>query len=269
MKRKQNMRALIAFLTLFLFITSCSSQLDSIEVSDQAQTDLEPSPEPSVVDRYYLENFQDSLKTKSIGSVSRGSLQNGTLIPFSGSNFMYFDTASYLSGRAFTNHLVAQTVINTFKTFELNGEKRKFSIMEFSNEHGGKMFPHRTHQNGMSVDMMMPLMKDGKPYYDLDDLGAMHYLLEFNKEGQYINDTTISIDFEMVANEINQMRIEAEKLGLKITKVIFNTDLRDELFATTHGQLFATNGPYITRNLEPVINDLHDDHFHVDFEIIR
>jgi penicillin-insensitive murein endopeptidase len=174
-----------------------------------------------------------------------------------------------LSGRAFTHHLVAQTVINTFKTFESNGEKRKFSIMEFYNEHGGKMFPHRTHQNGMSVDMMMPLMKDGAPYYDLDDLGAMHYLLEFNKEGQYINDTAISIDFEMVANEINQMRIEAEKLGLKITKVIFNTDLRDELFNTTQGKLFASNGPYVTRNLERVINELHDDHFHVDFEIVR
>ena len=268
MKRKLNMRSIIAFLTLFLFITSCSSQLDKTVVSVQVQTGPEPSPEASVVDRYYLNNFQDSLKTKSIGSVSRGSLQNGTLIPFSGSNFMYFDTASYLSGRAFTHQLVAQTVINTFKTFELNGEKRKFSIMEFSNEHGGKMFPHRTHQNGMSADMMMPLQKRGKPDYGLDDLGAMHYLLEFNKEGQYINDTAISIDFEMVANEINQMHIEAEKLGLTITKVIFNTNLRDELFATTHGQFFAANGPYITRNLEPVINDLHDDHFHVDFEII-
>jgi penicillin-insensitive murein endopeptidase len=131
------------------------------------------------------------------------------------------------------------------------------------------MFPHRTHQNGMSVDMMMPLMKDGQPYYDLDDLGAMHYLLEFNKEGQYINDTSISIDFEMVANEINQMRVEAEKLGLKITKVIFNTDLRDELLGTTQGKLFASNGPYVTLSLERVINELHDDHFHVDFEIIH
>ena len=96
MKRKLNMRSITAFLTLFLFITSCSSQLDKTVVSVQVQTGPEPSPEASVVDRYYLNNFQDSLKTKSIGSVSRGSLQNGTLIPFSGSNFMYFDTASYL-----------------------------------------------------------------------------------------------------------------------------------------------------------------------------
>lgn len=192
------MRAVIPFLVLFLFITSCSSQSDSLGANNQTQPSSELLPYPSVVDRYYTAHFQDSLKTKSIGSVSRGSLQNGTLIPFSGSNFMCFDTASYLSGRAFTHKLVAQTVINTFKTFELNGEKRKFSIMEFSNEHGGKMFPHRTHQNGMSADMMMPLQKGGKPYYGLDDLGAMHYLLEFNKEGQYINDTAISIDFEMV-----------------------------------------------------------------------
>ncbi|NRA13654.1 MAG: penicillin-insensitive murein endopeptidase, partial [Crocinitomicaceae bacterium] len=227
------MRTIIPFLVLFLFITSCLSQSDSIETNNHTKPTPEISMEPSIVDIYYAENFQDSLKTKSIGSVSRGSLENGTLIPFSGSNFMYFDTASYLSGRAFTHHLVAQTIINTFKSFEANGKKRKFRIMEFSNEYGGKMFPHRTHQNGMSVDMMMPLMKDGKPYYDLDDLGAMHYLLEFNKEGQYINDTTISIDFQMAAEEINMMRNEASALGLNMTKVIFNTDLRDELFDTT------------------------------------
>ena len=158
-------------------------------VGNKTEPIPELSMEYSVVDRYYIDNFQDSLKTKSIGSVSRVSLENGTLIPYSDSDFTYFDTASYLSGRAFTHHLVAQTVINTFQTFKSNGEKRKFSIMEFSNEHGGKLFPHRTHQNGMSVDMMMPLMKNGKPSYDLDDLGAIHYLLNLNKEGD--NDTSI------------------------------------------------------------------------------
>ena len=73
----------------------------------------------------------------------------------------------------------------------------------------------------------------------------------------------------MVPNEINQIRIEAEKLGLKITKVIFNTDLRDELFCTAQSKLFASNGPSVTRKLECLINELHDDHFHVDLEIAR
>ena len=90
-----------------------------------------------------------------------------------------------------------------------------------------------------------------------------------NEDGQYTDDVSISIDFEQVAKEIVTMDKEAKALGLKITKVIFNTDLRDELFSTSYGQILMSSGPYITRNLEPVINDLHDDHFHVDFEIIN
>jgi len=262
------MRLIFPFLALFI-ITSCSSQSDSTLISNDTTSESVHKQEPTAVDMYYLEHNQDSLATRSIGSVSRGRLENGTIIPYSGSNYSYFDTASYISGRAFTHQLVAQTVLNTFKKIEDKGETRKYRVMEFSNEHGGKMFPHRTHQNGLSVDMMMPLKKNDKPYYELDDLGAMHYLLEFNKDGQYVDDTTVSIDFEQVAKEIVTMNKEAKNLGLKITKVIFNTDLKDELYSTSYGQILMSSGPYITRNLEPVINELHDDHFHVDFEIIK
>lgn len=269
MKRKTNMRFLVPFLSLFLFITSCSSQSEDSAPEVETSTNFDSIKKISIVETYYRDHHQDSLETKSIGSVSRGSLENGTLIPFSGSNYRYFDTSSYISGRAFTHQTVAQIILNTFKTIEENGETRMFRVMEFSNKHGGKMFPHRTHQNGMSVDLMMPLMKDGKPCYELDDLGAMHYLLDFNEKGQYVEDTTISIDFEQVASEIILMNNQARKLGMRIKKVIFNTDLRDELFSTSGGQIFMSSGPYITRNLEPVINDLHDDHFHIDFEFIK
>ena len=259
------MRILLPFLSLFVLLTSCSSQSET--PTDQEEKDTSITPQISAVETYYADHFQDSVSTKSIGSVSNGKLENGTIIPFSGSNFAYFDTSSYLAGRAFTHQDVAKTIIGTFQYMEEQIDvKRTFKIMEFSNEHGGKMYPHRTHQNGLSVDLMMPLKKNEQPYYGLDDLGAMHYLLDFNKKGQYIKDTTISIDFEMVATEIMTLDRIARENGLKVSKVIFNTDLRDELFATTWGQIMMSNGPYVTRNLEKVINDLHDDHFHVDFQ---
>jgi penicillin-insensitive murein endopeptidase len=71
--------------------------------------------------------------------------------------------------------------------------------MECSNKEGGRIFPHRTHQNGLSVDFMIPLIKNGIPYYGLDNLGANHYLLDFNNNGEYLKDTSIKIDFNMVA----------------------------------------------------------------------
>lgn len=262
------MQILLPTFCLFLLINSCSSQQDSIKINSIEKNNSDKMLLISEVDAYYLKHKQDSVETKSIGSVSNGSLVNGTIIPFSGSNYSYFDTTSYLGGRAFTHQTVAKIILNTFAKIEADGVTRKFKVMEFSNEHGGKMYPHRTHQNGFSVDLMMPLKKNNKPYYELDNLGAMHYLLEFNTQGQYVKDTTISIDFEMVAREIMTMDRLAKKNGFRIQKVIFNTFLWDELTSTSWGQILINEGPYFTRKLEKVINDIHDDHFHIDFQPI-
>ncbi|OFZ67664.1 MAG: hypothetical protein A3D92_23930 [Bacteroidetes bacterium RIFCSPHIGHO2_02_FULL_44_7] len=57
----------------------------------------------------------------------------------------------------------------------------------------------------------------------------------------------------------------ARKNNMKIEKVIWKMELLDELLASEHGKHLAKSGIYITRQLEPLINSLHDDHFHVDF----
>ena len=53
---------------------------------------------------------------------------------------------------------------------------------------------------------------------------------------------------------------------LKLKKVILNTHLHDELFSSKHGFRLKENGIYFAQKLEKQINDLHDDHIHVDFE---
>lgn len=89
--------------------------------------------------------------------------------------------------------------------------------------------------------------------------------MDFNTEGLYTEDTTVSIDFNMAARHILELDKQAQKNGMCIQKVIFNTDLKDELYATEYGTKLKTSGIYITKNLSKVINDLHDDHYHVDF----
>ena len=141
--------------------------------------------------------------------------------------------------------------------------------MEFSRKEGGKIFPHRTHQNGLSVDFMMPLQKEGQPYYELDSKGASHYLLEFDKNGAYSENPEVTIDFDMAAQHILELEKQARMQGMRIEKVIFNTFLKDELYATPNGKKLEQSSIYVTRNLSPLINDLHDDHFHVDFTFLR
>src|SRR5690554_8143272 len=88
--------------------------------------------------------------------------------------------------------------------------------MELSSEEGEKLYPHKTHQNGLSVDFMMPKLKDGKDYYGLDTLGVNHYLLKFNDHGEYDKDPSITIDFDVMARHLlifNDKRSEERRVG--------------------------------------------------------
>lgn len=246
------------YLLAIPLIYACTEALDKVnEISEHK--------EPTAAEKYYNKHVNDTIESTAVGSVSSGALENATLIPFKGENYEYFDAASYMGGRAFTHNKVATITVNSYAALLEQGVDRKFKVMEFSNKHGGKMFPHRTHQNGLSVDYMMPLQKDGAPYYELDKKGASHYLLEFDKEGRYVEDLDVSIDFDMAARHILELDKQARKQGMRIQKVIFNTNLKDELYATEYGKKLKTSGIYITRNLSKLINDLHDDHYHIDF----
>jgi penicillin-insensitive murein endopeptidase len=219
-----------------------------------------------------IEKYQKKHPNKGVsqtkGTVSKGLLMNAWLIPYSGKNFEYFSSKSYLLGRAFVHSKLHGTVVNAYQKLEKKLPNRKFRIMECSNQKGGKLHPHRTHQNGLSIDFMMPLKMNKKPYYELDDIGASHYWLDFNSKGEYKKNTAVKIDFEVLAQHILMLKEVGKKHGVRIKKVIINTDLKDELFATPSGKKLKNSGVYIVKSLTPLINGLHDDHYHIDFELI-
>lgn len=152
------MKMLYAFIPIILF--SCNGSTTETQEKEELSA---AKTQPSIQDIYYAANVNDSIESTSIGSVGRGSLENGTLIPYKGTNYKYFTTESYIGGRAYTHSKVAKTVLDTYASLEKQGVDRIFQVMEFSRKEGGKIFPHRTHQNGLSVDFMMPLEKNGKP----------------------------------------------------------------------------------------------------------
>ena len=214
-------------------------------------------------------NKENSTPSISLGTVSNGSLQNGKLIPFKGKNFYYFDTSSYINERAFVNDKLKKVIIATYKQLDTLFPSRNFVVMECSNKNGGKISPHKTHQNGLSIDFMIPLMKNNKAYYALDSLGANHYLLNFENNGCYSQDKSISVDFNLLAKYISTIEKNARKQGLKISKVILKTEYKNHLFASTNGENLKKMNIYFAMSLTPLLNALHDDHFHVDFELIK
>jgi penicillin-insensitive murein DD-endopeptidase len=250
---------------LFFPLFSCQAQLENktekVEISK-----ITVNEDSLAVIQFYQKNSQNTGESKTIGTVSNGKLVNGAIMPFYGPNFTYFDRDSYLGSRAFTSDGVKKIVLNTYAKLYGLYPSRKFFLMELSNREGGKLYPHHTHQNGLSVDFMMPKLKNGEPNYDLDTLGKQHYFLEFNDRGEYLEDTSIKIDFDLIAKHILLLNEEAKKEGYSIEKVIIKIEYKDDLFATPNGKELKKSGIYVVNSLTPMVNAIHDDHFHIDFK---
>jgi len=234
---------------LVIFCLSCCSN---------GQDRLDP------IDEYYNKHVGDTLASICHGSVSNGSLEHGKLLPYHGNNYSYFDTTSYFSGRAFLHEDVLAFTLKAYKELESVSD-RFYRIMECSNKKGGKLLPHQTHQNGTSIDFMMPLTKDHKPYYKLDKTGVSHYWLTFDDAGKYSEDKSVEIDFEAIAQHILLLNEAAKEKGWKIKKVIIKIELKDELYATPSGKKLKANGIYVVQGLSKLVNALHDEHYHIDF----
>jgi penicillin-insensitive murein DD-endopeptidase len=259
-------------LILILPLCSCIAQDEknvidnNLENSVNTQTSV--NSDSLEIITFYKKHVENEIPSRSGGTVSKGNLENGKIMPFFGTNFTYFDKDSYLGARAFTSDVVKYVILDAYEKLSIEFPNRKFFLMELSHQHGGKLYPHRTHQNGLSVDFMMPKLQNGVPNYSLDTLGKEHYFLDFNDNGEYTKDTTIKIDFDLIAKHILLLNEAAKKQGYKISKVIIKVEYKNNLFETPNGKILKNSGIYIVKSLSPLINSIHDDHYHVDFEKI-
>jgi len=211
------MKQLFPFILLILTTACSQSQANPTEIYPLPASEKDSL---SAVEKHYLSFNNSAGESRSTGTVSNGSLENGHLLPFSGANYHYFDTNSYLHNRCFMHLKVKETVLSTYKQLETTAPNRLFGLMECSNEHG-----------------------------------------------IYSEDSTVQIDFELMAIQLLTLIDEAKKQGLTIEKIIWKMELRDELFATASGKRLKATGIYVTTKLSPLINALHDDHYHVDFKL--
>lgn len=208
-------------------------------------------------------------ESKTVGEVHNGSLINGYKIPYKGRNYKYFSLFSYyILNRAYTNNRLNEIVEESYKKCQTQIPSVKFMYMECSRKEGGKMWPHRTHQNGMSIDFMVPLTKRNKQKTFYDHSGIFHYALSFDQNGKLNLNKKVSINFEAVAKHILILDSTARKHGMKIKKVILKINLKDELFNTKSGHILKQSGIYFAKYLPKTINNLHDDHYHVDFDFL-
>ncbi len=208
------------------------------------------------------------------GSTSNGSLENGRRISGAEVRSYCWLCARFL--RTYAHNDVARTVSAAYGMLNENGDldpplidyKVDWVYGESGWPWGGSFKPHRTHQNGLSVDFMVPL-KDGArfPTHLLNRFG---YDEEFDSNGR---GEAGEIDFQAMAVHLLQLETFAREYGGRIRRVILAPDLQDNLFAAkglpynynVAGPLGSEVKSKITFNTRQAWVR-HDDHYHVDFD---
>jgi penicillin-insensitive murein DD-endopeptidase len=196
------------------------------------------------------------------GTTSRGRLKNGWQLPSKGKNFASYALLGNWIGRTYVHSKVHKTVVDTYEELRKQNKNKVFMYGETGFKEGGLFKPHKTHQNGLSVDFMVPIInKKGQsirlPTTPLNKYG---YEIEFDHKGDR---SEYSIDFEAMGAHLDLLQQAAQKNHVNIWRVIFDPKLQPYLFRTKTGKNLKNKLKFSQKKSWV----RHDEHYHVDFVV--
>lgn len=200
--------------------------------------------------------------SQCFGTVSNGRLEGSVKLPVSGDNFSAYSTLAASAGRTHVHAKVAAVVTGAYAALQANSPGVTYVYGETGGPSGGRFQPHRTHQNGLSVDFFVPV-RNGQgvsvpmPTHVTTRFG---YDVEFDARAMF---GEFSIDFPALAEHLYQLDVVARPKGVGIALVIFDTAYLPRLFATPRGAYLQKNLRFMKR--APWVR--HDEHYHVDFAV--
>jgi penicillin-insensitive murein endopeptidase len=206
--------------------------------------------------------YADHQESICHGASSQGSLEHGWQLPSSGVNFEAYSSLGVIAGRNYVHSKVYEIVVRSYASLEKEAPGKHFVYGETGLKEGGKFRPHKTHQNGLSVDFFVPVVNDKKESVALP-IGVFNklgYNIEFDKQGRF---EEFEIDFEAMAKHLRAVKNAADQLRVDIRVVIFDNTLQKRLMATPTGKTlpslikFSTKKPWVR----------HDEHYHIDFVV--
>jgi penicillin-insensitive murein endopeptidase len=105
-----------------------------------------------------------SAPSLSRGTVNSGSLEHGRTLPPWGAGFVTYSFLGAALGRQYVHEKVRDALVAAFTAHARLEPGRRFVTGETGWPGGGRIRPHRSHENGMSVDVFMPVDgPDGSP----------------------------------------------------------------------------------------------------------
>lgn len=206
-----------------------------------------------------------SMPAEAVESVCHGTPANGRIehavrLPESGKNFRAYSRAGIALGRTYTHTRVANAITDAYAALARSVPDKVFVYGETGFAKGGPFKPHRTHQNGLSVDFMVPVIDAKRRSVPLPGHAANRYGydIEFDANARYRD---LRIDFETMGEHLYALDRAGRLAGARIDRVIFEPAFLPKLFATRRG-------PYLRDRITFVRGKVwwrHDEHYHVDF----
>lgn len=196
------------------------------------------------------------------GTTSNGWLKNGVQLPDSGDNFVAYSHLAGLLDRNYMHSTTRDIVLSAYADLNKNQPEKVFKYAETGHEEGGRFRPHKTHQNGLSIDFMVPVLdKEGYsvhlPTHPFNKYG---YDIEFDSNGNYDD---YRLDYEAMAAHIVALHKAAKAHKAGIWRVIFDPELQPQLFKTSNGKYLKKHITFSKKRSWV----RHDEHYHVDFVI--
>jgi penicillin-insensitive murein endopeptidase len=204
--------------------------------------------------------------SRSRGTPAKGSLERGVSLPSSGAGFVTYSKLGQMTGRQFVHSKVRAVLISAFAVLSARRPQRVFVLGETGLRNGGAFWPHRTHQNGLSVDIFFPVLDDkGQPaLMPTGPTNKFGYSLEFDREGRGTGTSArgLTVDFQSTAELLVELHKEAVRKRLGIQRIITAPEYVDRILGTTAGRsLDPLKSLFVRRDVWV----RHDEHFHVDF----
>ena len=206
--------------------------------------------------------FENDAPSESVGTWEDGSLINGKRLPTCGANFVAYSRLCTALGRNTVNGAVRDVVLAAYERVGETCPGVMFTYGETGWPRGGRIRPHVTHRNGLSVDFMVPVRDaSGNPArFPASPRNKFGYNVEFDDQGRA---GELAIDFESMAAHIWALSECAQEQEMGLRRVIFDPELQPLLFATEYGAKIRDTITFSKKRSWV----RHDEHYHVDFTL--
>ena len=196
------------------------------------------------------------------GTTSNGSLKHGVQLPWNGKNYTNYSRVAILAGRTYVHSEVKKIVTMAYHSLESSHPDKVYKYAETGKKNGGLFKPHKTHQNGLSVDFMTPMLnkKGESVHLPTNALNRLGYDIELDSKNEY---NGLSVDYEAMAAHIAALHRQAKANGHDLWRVILAPELQPFLFKTEFGEYLRANVQFSKKRSWV----RHDEHYHVDFRV--